>query len=163
MEGGTMADTGSEATSAHTENRMSAGAERIELITRGERRRAWTIEQKREIAAASLTPGMVMAALAREHGIGTGLLYTWRKQLLAGELGEVKSLVPSFLRGDLAQTPTPCSNDGGTGACRVVDRAEPRQASGLIEITLRDGTGIRVDAAVDGDALRRVLAALGRG
>ena len=100
-----MADLDVDAKGAHTENRRSAGPDRIELITRGERRRSWTIEQKREIAVESLAPGTVSAATARRHGIGTGLLYTWRKQLLNGELGEVTRLVPSFLRVDMEQEP----------------------------------------------------------
>ena len=37
----------------------------------------------------------------------------------------------------------------------------PVQAPGLIEIVLSDGVVVRVDARVDADALRRVLAALG--
>jgi len=32
--------------------------QRIEVITRGERRRRWSIEEKREIVAASLQPGV---------------------------------------------------------------------------------------------------------
>ena len=36
---------------------MSARSQRIEVITRGERRRRWSVEQKREIAAESLEPG----------------------------------------------------------------------------------------------------------
>ena len=97
-----MADPDLATTSAHTDNRMSAGRERIELITRGERRRAWTVEQKREIAAESLSSGAVNASIARKHGIGTSLLYNWRKQLLSGELGEVTAVVPGFLRVDVA-------------------------------------------------------------
>ena len=57
------------------------------MITRGERRRAWTVEQKREIARESLAPGASVAAVARKHEIPTGLLYTWRKRLQRGELG----------------------------------------------------------------------------
>jgi Transposase len=43
--------------SAHTSSRKSARSPRIELITRGERRRRWTVEQKQTIAAQSLAPG----------------------------------------------------------------------------------------------------------
>lgn len=39
---------------AHTISHKSARRPRVELITRGERRRVWTIEQKREIVAESL-------------------------------------------------------------------------------------------------------------
>ena len=48
------AEPGAEMESAHTTGRMSARSRRIEVITRGERRRRWSVEQKREIAAESL-------------------------------------------------------------------------------------------------------------
>ena len=157
-----MADLDVDAKGTHTENRMSAGPQRIELITRGERRRSWTIEQKREIAVESLAPGTVSVVIARRHGIGTGLLYTWRKQLFNGELGEVTRLVPSFLRVDMA--PEPCE----VRASLLGDRGPPSSPApapsprpeGVIEILLAGGVSVRVDAQVDGAALRRVLLAL---
>ena len=157
-----MADLDVDAKGTHTENRRSAGPARIELITRGERRRSWTIEQKREIAVESLAPGTVSVVIARRHGIGTGLLYTWRKQLLNGELGEVTRLVPSFLRVDMA--PEPCE----VRASLLGDRCPPSSPAtatsprpeGVIEILLAGGVSVRVDAQVDGAALRRVLLAL---
>jgi hypothetical protein len=55
---GAAVDLGAEIESAHTTDRKSARNQRIELITRGERRRRWSVEQKREIAAESLEPGL---------------------------------------------------------------------------------------------------------
>jgi hypothetical protein len=49
---------------------------RIELITRGERRRRWTVEQKQTIAAQSLAPGASPTEVARQYGISSGQLYT---------------------------------------------------------------------------------------
>ena len=45
------------AASGRMTSRMTARNERIEVITRGERRRSWTMEEKREIAVESLAPG----------------------------------------------------------------------------------------------------------
>ena len=81
------AEPGAEVESAHTTDRMSARSQRIELITRGERRRRWSVEQKREIAAESLEPGISPITVARRYGISSGLLYTWRRHLLEGSLG----------------------------------------------------------------------------
>lgn len=163
-----MTNSDRDAEGAHTENRMSGSSGRIELITRGERRRSWTVEQKREIAVASLAPGAVTASIARQHEIGTGLLYTWRKQLLSGELGAAPSLVPRFLRidvgGTLPQPPhaegrsileAPCASSSAASTGYAVARPK-----GLIEILLPGGVSLRVDAQVDGAALRRVVAAL---
>jgi hypothetical protein len=44
-------------------------ASRMELITRGERRRQWRVEQKQTIATQSSTP---VHHRQRRHGIGTG-------------------------------------------------------------------------------------------
>jgi len=51
MDDGTTGLAGIE--SAHTSGRKSARTARIELITRGERRRRWTAEEKQAIAAQS--------------------------------------------------------------------------------------------------------------
>jgi transposase len=159
-----MSDADLMATSALTENRMSGGRDRIELITRGERRRAWTLEQKREIAAESLSPGAVNAAIARKHGIVTSLLYTWRKQLLSGELGEVTAVVPSFLRIDVADE---VESQGGPDGSRLTERLAPPLASrqaerpcGVIEIVLPSGISVRIDTQMDPRVLRCVLDAL---
>ena len=70
----------SEAESAHTTDRMSARNQRIELITRGERRRRWSVEQKREIAAESLEAGIspITVASVQRHQE----LPPWRHQEL---------------------------------------------------------------------------------
>src|SRR5271169_1325543 len=60
--------------SAHTSSRKSARNPRIELITRGERRRRWTIEQKQTIAAQSLAPDASATEVARQYGISSGQL-----------------------------------------------------------------------------------------
>jgi hypothetical protein len=43
--------------SAHTTGRKSGRSKQVEIITRGERRRSWTVEQKREKSfGRELTP-----------------------------------------------------------------------------------------------------------
>ena len=103
-----------EAEDAHKIDRKSVRRPLVELITRGERRRRWSIEQKQEIVAESLSPDTTPTEVARKHAVSSGLLYTWRQQLLAGQLSPAARPAPT----------------------------------------------LRVDAQVDGRALRRVLAAL---
>ena len=105
---------------------------RIEVLTGPDRRRRWSLDQKRAIVAESLRADTTPAAVARRHDLNTGQLYTWRRQLKAPPL-------PGFARVELAASEAPVT------------------VPGLIEITLPDGTGIRVDAKADGRALRRVL------
>src|SRR5919199_6729333 len=71
-----------DAEDAHKTGHKSARSPRIDVIPRGERRRSWTPEQKREIVLESLGPELTPTEVARKHAIGTGLLYTWRQQIL---------------------------------------------------------------------------------
>jgi transposase len=154
-----------EAEDAHTIDRMSVREAPVEVITRGERRRIWTPEQKRDIVMESLEPGGSSIAVARRHGIGSGLLYTWRRQMMEGQLKARLPMPPSFV-------PVSAVPDGVDAAVEApmppMQQAAPRTAlsvdtSARIEIVLPDGVTVRVGAAVDEAALRRVLAALGRG
>jgi transposase len=153
-------EPGAEIESAHTTDRMSARNQRIELITRGERRRRWSVEQKREIAAESLEPGISPITVARRYGISSGLLYTWRRHLLEGSLGVSGQPVAKFARVEVMAMPA-------ASAPAIPPVAPPAAApsgpmNGMIEIALPGGVSVRVDAQVDSGALRRVLAALGR-
>ena len=156
-----QAEPEAEAESAHTTGRMSARSQRIEVITRGERRRRWSVEQKREIAAESLEPGTSPITVARRYGISSGQLYTWRRHLLDGSLVSTAHAVAKFARVEvepmqadrLPATPPPPQPAAATS--RLMNHPD-----GMIEIVLPDGVAVRVDAQVDGTALRRVLAAL---
>jgi transposase len=130
-------------TSGHTSDRMSAHRPRIEVITGVERRRRWSFEQKRAIVMESQLPHASPAAIARKHGIGTGQLYTWRRQLLSSRLAGAAC----FARVELAGEPPRLANPANG-------------STGMIEIALPGGASVRVDAGVDEPALRRVLAAL---
>ena len=55
-----------ESEDAPTTDRTSNRNRRIEVITGRERRRRWTAEQKREIAAESLQPGISLVMVARK-------------------------------------------------------------------------------------------------
>src|SRR6185503_20787410 len=61
--------------------------ERNDIRVGVERRRRWGREDKLRIVRESLAPNVVVTEVARRHEVSTGLLYTWRKQALAGLLG----------------------------------------------------------------------------
>ena len=158
--------TGTEAdTSTHTSDRKSARPQRIEVITRGERRRRWTIEQKQTIAAQSLAPGASPTEVARQYGISSGQLYTWRHALLAAQPEAAMHTAGRFARVEVkaVRTAERVSQAAAIEAPSPVPQllANPTaQPSGRIEIVLADGTAVRMDAQVDELALRRVLAVL---
>lgn len=72
-----------EAEDAHTIGRRSARRARVEVLTGVERRRSWTVEQKRAIVGESLGPDLTPTEVSRKYGISTGQLYTWRQQLMS--------------------------------------------------------------------------------
>jgi len=160
---GAAVGSGAEVESAQTTDRMSARNQRIELITRGERRRRWSVEQKREIAAESLEPGISPITVARRYGISSGLLYTWRRHLLEGSLGATRLPVAKFARVEVMAIPADPAPAPPPAARPAAAPSGPmNHPDGMIEIALPGGVSVRVDAQVDSGALRRVLAALTR-
>ena len=127
---------------------------------RGERRRRWSVEQKREIAAESLEPGISPITVARRYGVSSGLLYTWRRHLLEGSLGVTRQPVAKFARVEVMAMPADPAPAAPPAAHPALGPMNHRD--GLIEIALPGGVSVRVDAQVDSGALRRVLAALAR-
>ena len=152
-------DVGNTVESAHTIGRTSTRSARVEVLPHAERRRSWTAEQKLAIVGESLGADLTPTEVARKHRISTGQIYTWRQQFLGGEGSSVGRAVPRFTAVELAPscapspllppTPPPCPSP----------EKSPRP-EGLIEIMLPGGVSLRVDAHVDGRALRRVLGAL---
>jgi len=56
------------------------------VTVRAERRRRWSADKKLQIVRETLRSGAVASVVASRHGIGTGLLYTWRKQMLTAAM-----------------------------------------------------------------------------
>ena len=83
---------------ARTHGRRSGQSSRVEFITRGDRRRVWAVEQKRAIALESMDLEGAPSDVARRYGISSGLLYTWRRQMMEASSGRRRSLSPG-LRG----------------------------------------------------------------
>ena len=127
----------------------------VEVLTRAEPRRSWTAEQKRQIVAESLGPDLTVTEVARKYRISSGQLYTWRQQLMSLPGSVVTRAPMQFAAVELATVASP-SPEPPT----PVVPPPPAHADGLIEIVLPSGVSLRVDAHVDGRALRRVLGAL---
>jgi transposase-like protein len=72
-----------------------------EVLTR-ERRRTWTLEQKRLIVAESLGPELTPTEVARKYAISSGLLYSWRQQMFGSQVSVVTGSSPSFARVEVA-------------------------------------------------------------
>jgi transposase len=143
---------------AHTISRKGARMPQVEVITRGERRRVWTVEQKREIVAESLGSTLTPTEVARKHGISSGLLYGWRQKLIGGQMTLLQQSPPGFARVEIA--PTHSDKHDLEPTTSTAPDVPVQRPPGLIEILLPENVTLRVDSRVDGQALRRVLAAL---
>lgn len=101
------------------------------------RRRRYRLEEKQTILKAAAEPGSTVSEVSRQYGVGRSLIHNWRRQEAVAALGATVRFTP------VAVSPQ-------------------RPTGGTIEIELADGARLRVDTAVDEEALRRVLRALGR-
>jgi transposase len=68
------------------------------LITGPQRRRRWSIEQRRQILAAVNAPGAVVADIARQADICTSLIYKWRSEERGP--GRTEGFAPAILVDD---------------------------------------------------------------
>ena len=146
-------------TSSHTTGRMSSSKARVQIVGRVSGRRNWTVEQKLAIIGEeAFTSGSSVANTIERHEISSGQLYTWRRQLLDGELAGVRNgnldhqNGLGFARVELAP---PCempalppaltassSPSSPPGAC---ERSDDRR--GVIEIELRSGVRVRISGS----------------
>ena len=120
----------------------------VEVRVREVRRRNWSTEDRLRIVRETLEPGAIVQTVADRHGVSTGQLYTWRKQMLATAMAgfvpvEVVPEVPQLLPPGPGTSPDNCA------------------PSGMIEITLPSGASIRITGCADAATLRVVLAGMG--
>jgi transposase len=127
--------------------RKSSASQTLDVRVRPVRRRAWSDEAKLRIVRETLEPGAVALAVAERHGISTGLLFTWRKQMLAMAMS---GFTPVEVRHEaLPSLPPAPSSD-----------AEAPTATGDLQVVLPGGAEVRFSGSVTPALLREVLAAL---
>ena len=124
----------------------------MEIVTGVERRRRWRLEEKLRIVAEVEEPGASFAAVARRHEVSRGLLWNWRQQVRRGDL--VPEPMPVFVPVQIAPDPPPALPSPSPVAMSV------QVQDARVEITLPDGTCVRVGADVGLTSLRRIMAAV---
>jgi transposase len=101
------------------------------------RRRRFSLEEKQAILCAAGELGATVSEVSRQYGVGRSVIHNWRRQDALAVLGATVRFTPVTV--------------------------EPqRRPGGTIEIEFGGDVWLRVDAAVDEEALKRVLRALGR-
>ena len=74
-----------------------AAGRRVEVITGGGGRRRWSEDEKARAVEASLEPGAVVSAVARQHGVTPQQLFTWRREARRKAGAEDLSLANGFV------------------------------------------------------------------
>lgn len=108
----------------------------VHVLTGPERRRRWSVEQKRAIVAAAFAPGAIVADVARRADVCAGQIYRWRQDLRghAQEFAEVMMLP-------------------------VADQPAVR-SDALIEVRLASGACVRIPATATPDLASAIIKAL---
>jgi transposase-like protein len=131
-----MAKRASQTRDARTTDRTSARRLGTEVNICGKRRR-WKAEQKRQIVAEGMEPGMSAAMVARKHGTSTGQFYAWRQRLVlrgaldagGGSVSNVAGIDATVHAGPGAAICCPAGaehphNGSDTGAARATGRPD---------------------------------------
>lgn len=123
----------------------------MEIITGVERRRRWSAAEKLRIVAETEQADAGIAEIARRYEISRGLLWNWRSQARRGALRpEAQAVfVPVRVMSEKSAEPSRTAIDPDAGA-----------ADSRIEITLPNGTSIRIGRDVSLVTLRRVVTVL---
>ncbi len=130
---------------------------RIEVFTGTGRRRTWSLEDKAQIVAESVTSGESVCAVARRHGLSPQQLFGWRRQArehTAANPTTEPLLVPAVIGAPLPERAAP---ERKRNRRRQVDRI-----SGIIEVEI-DGVTVRVGRGADAKTVAAVLRALKAG
>ena len=141
-----------------------------EIVSRVERRRQWTLEEKAALMTEVAAEGGQVSVVARRHGISKSLLYNWRSAwraaaAVAGAPAAMPVVPAGFIQLGVVAESLEQSSAAGTPAPAACPRGAGlplAERIGVIEIDLPDGVRVRVDSSVNEMALRWVLSAVRR-
>jgi transposase len=127
-----------------------------EIISRVERRRKWTPEQKVKILTEVLKGAMV-SAVADRNGISRSQLYAWQKLAQRGDIPGISlTEQPKSAFAPVRIEAAPSLPTSAVAAPTVQLQGRP----GAIEIVLTNGRIVRTDAGIEPVRLARLVAAL---
>jgi len=115
------------------------------------------VSKSRRSRRKSFQTGVSPTAVARRYGISSGLLYIWRKALLAAQPAAVGGI--RFAHVEVARNGQRANPGASVPLLLPGPTAQP---GGLIEIVLPDGITGRMDPQIDPRALRRILFVLAK-
>ena len=126
--------------------------ERVEIVTRGERRRSYSPEMKARLLMETAAPGTRVLEVAQRHGISPSLLHRWRREAEGRPARRVARQASPFVPLLVGACPE-------TAPQNTADLVSSGMGAG-IEVVLRNGRLLRVFGTVDAVAVARLAAAL---
>lgn len=121
-----------------------------------ERRRYWSAEEKRRIVEQTLSSGLSVASLARQHGMNANQLFYWRKLYRAGQLGSDER------SADASVQLLPVSVDGDEPFEPDAEQSDSAAPSITISIEIPGRALVSLEGAVDAKMIRTILESLRR-
>jgi transposase len=137
----------------------------VHVLTHPERRRRFSITEKRAIVVAAFAPGAVVSEVARQADVCPSLIYRWRREI--GRPGGFAEVVVAPLVDARGHS----RDDGGDerdGVPAVPAVEEVRSGAGgssvlpAIEIEFSGASRVRIPASVPAALAAAVIAALRR-
>ena len=133
---------------------MEDGAAVVEGAS--ERRRYWSAEEKRRIVEQTLSSGLSVASLARQHGVNANQLFYWRKLYHAGQLGGDQRSAEASVRL------LPVSVESDKPFKAEAEQSGSAAPSITISIEIPGRALVSLEGAVDAKMIRTILESLRR-
>lgn len=134
----------------------------VHVLTGPERRRRFSLEQKRAMVAAAFAPGAVVADVARRADVCSSLIYRWRRELGVASDGFAEVILAPGVGGGVEGRGDP----DGLPALRSVAPARPGAgdavAAAAIEVEVGGSSRLRIPASTPPELAAAVIAALRR-
>src|SRR5512147_719021 len=128
----------------------------VHVLTGPERRRRFSLEQKRAIVAAAFAPGAVVSNVARQADVCSSLIYRWRREVGAPR-GFAEVIMAPMVEGGERHGPSSLPPVEATRPATVNAAAAP-----AIEIEMSGSSRVRIPASISPDLAAAVIAALRR-
>lgn len=144
----------------------------VHVLTGPERRRRFSLEEKRAIVARAFAQGAVVSDVARRVDVCASLIYRWRRELGAVPSGFAEVIVAPIVAADDGDG---CGDGHGSGdecgerdcppARRRVEAWRPDASDAIvpsIEVELAGASRLRIPASIPPELAAAVITALRR-
>ena len=151
-------------TSVFASVQETVGMAQVHVFTGPERRRRFSVAEKRSIVGLAFAPGAVVSEVARQVDVCPSLIYRWRRELgTAGGLAKVVVARICDFRGG-HPVDHGCGERRCVPASVAVDEARTvgTSATPSIEVEVSGGSRVRIPASVPPELAAAVIAALRR-